>query len=108
VYDFMRPLIDLYQKNTGVAPSTIPDIDLSDISEDPVEARRIVDKFKQNLPSYPNKASLMNLREVWEYPPMSTEMAIMGNKKTNTKEQFVNVIKTIASSNTPIGVGVVK
>ena len=44
---------------------------------------------------------VFNFREEWEEPPLSTEMAIMGRKKNNTKEEVVRAIRMI-------GKGVVK
>ena len=110
VYSLVKPILYESSKRGGRIPTVMPSIMLSDISEDPTEAQRILDSFKENLPLYmkENRGGFLNVQEQWEVPPVSSSLRIMGRVENNAKEQIVDVVKKVANSKMPMGVGVVK
>ena len=105
----MRPLMNVVAMSGGKLPSSMPPLSLEDIDADPVEAQKIMDRYKSNLPDYAKNGNVnLNFVEQWETPPLNTEMRIMGTKIDNTKEQVVNSIRTIANWAKPSGYGVMK
>lgn len=79
-------------------PERMPELELSELSDDPAEARRIMERFERNLPKYmeDNQDPLLTQRDTWEEPPVSTGMRIFGRRVDNTTPQIVNAIKSIA------------
>ena len=92
------PLFQKQAQQGYRVPSRLPNIELSDLDEDPEKAKQILEAYEKNLPKYLAQGNepLFTKEDEWETPPVSTELRIFGSKKDNTTPQAVSAIKKIA------------
>jgi hypothetical protein len=82
----------------------LPDIELDDISDDPEEAKTILQNYVEKLPLYMQAQQdepMFPKRDEWEVPLISPELRIFGRRIDNTKPQVVDAIRRVAMYEAP-------
>ena len=90
-------------------PSRLPEIDPSMISEDPMEADRILSDYEKNLPQFMKdmKEPIITEQDAWEYPNVSTEVSTFNRRIDKTTPQVIDTIRRVANYKPHVGEGVV-
>lgn len=98
----MEPLLKKQAEKGNPLPDRMPKIELDDLSDDPVEARRILDDFMKNVTDYDTPLPMFEKRDEWLYPSLSTGLKLFNKRIDNTTGQVANAIRSVANSGQPM------
>lgn len=86
---------------TGRHDKYVPPIDLEEIDDNPIEAKRILGEYNKRLQDSINNGKPLpnpfnSVNEKWLTPPLSSSLRIVGKKEDNTKEAIIDTIRGVA------------
>ena len=97
MYRMLEPILRQQAEQGFPLPDYISDIDLSDLSDNPIEARRKIERFVKNAGTYKADVPLFGKKDEWEAPPISPELRIVNRRKDNTTPQIIDLIERVAA-----------